>query len=255
MSLYYNILQKCLNQRLQPPGINIFSNIQQGVSPNVIHNPKIAEPQPAAVKVKSETIIECANQPSLIDALPTGVVAKIPVILAELTITLNVHSIYDLPDWTNEIKNIKKRLNITQCKLMQNTNILFIKGLVRKTLQYSVNTSSDCSNYTRDYTVDIPFKCTTTVTFNGIEPAPLVHTSSLTNKYNIPDDFSEFNQISTAFYNELPFCELISSRIVEFTELHNPMDRLSKSVEDKMVIYLTLKILQYRQVAIPPHNC
>lgn len=75
-------------------------------------------------------------------------------------------------------------------------------------------------------------------------------------------DLSEFNQISTEFFNELPFCELISSRIVEFDEYINREKLLGKkvpfegkeffSIEEKMVISLTLKILQNRQVAVPP---
>jgi hypothetical protein len=74
-------------------------------------------------------------------------------------------------------------------------------------------------------------------------------------------DLSEFNQISDEFFNELPFCELLSSRIVEFDELINrrrPSDidlpfeeRLFRKIEEKMVIELRLKILQNRQVTIP----
>ncbi|KJS81133.1 MAG: hypothetical protein JM58_17900, partial [Peptococcaceae bacterium BICA1-8] len=77
-------------------------------------------------------------------------------------------------------------------------------------------------------------------------------------------DFSEYNQISTEFFTERPFCELISSRIVEFDEfvdrrrpaphekIQLPFEEKSfTQIEEKMVVFLTLKLLQKRQVAIP----
>ncbi len=229
------------------------------------------------VKVKGNTLENCENNPVDIDPITAGVVAKIPVVLAELTVQVNVSSFIKLPEPALEIKDIKKRLKITQCRLLQNTNILFIKGFVRKNIDYSTR---DCSNYEgvcgdlRHCTVDVPFECTTAVDFNGTDPADIVFNTKSQFEYfkqdelpgNFPEkekllsgDFSEFNQITTEYLNELPFCEIISSRIVEFDEFLNrkPIyepapfeEREFKKIEEKMVIYITLKILQKRQVQI-----
>ncbi|QNB45147.1 hypothetical protein BR63_01705 [Thermanaerosceptrum fracticalcis] len=233
--------------------------------------------QPDSVKVTSEAIINCGNTPCPINALGKGAVAKIPVVLAELTIQLNVEATIDLPEQASEIKNMKKHLKITECTLLKNTNILFIRGFVGKKFEYSTSNyarGNGLSGEIRHCIVNIPFKCTTNVAFNGIEPAPAISNDMkefpFFKKHDFLEadfcdqaeissgDFTVSNQISTAFYNEMPFCEITNSRIVEFDEFLNTQCPAStqettfNSIEEKMVIYLTLKILQYRQVAIPP---
>jgi len=232
----------------------------------------------SCVDVKGGTANDCVNRPVFINALETGAVVKIPVVLAELTLQINIMSDIKLPEPAIEIKNIKKRLKITQCLLLQDTNVLFIKGFIRKNIDYSTKKCSNkeglCGDI-RHCTVDVPFQCTTPVVFNGIQPAPVVFNTSnefeyfkvekLPNSFAEKDkllsgDLSEYNQISTEYFNELPFCELISSRIVEFDEYLNRVclsgyapfeERQFDKIEEKMVVYLTLKILQNRQVAVP----
>lgn len=242
----------------------------------VVHNKSKAKP--FCVDVDADTVGTCTNNPVALAPIRSGVVAKIPVVLAELTVQFNVSSVIDLPELAIEIKDIKKKLKVTQCTLLQNTNVLFIKGFVRKNIDYSTR---NCSNFRgicgeiHHCTVDVPFECTTAVTFNGIAPAAIVTNTSnefeffrsekLPNTFAEKDrllsgDLSEFNQISTEFFNELPFCELISSRIVEFDEFIHRVkpskydlpveEKLFDRIEEKMVISLTLKILQNRQVAI-----
>ena len=235
----------------------------------------------ACAKVVGGTAADAVNNPVAIAPLVTGAVAKIPVVLAELTVQLNVNSIISLPEHALEIKDIKKHLKITQCLLIQDTNMLFIKGFIRKNIQYATprcsNKEGVCGDI-RHCTVDVPFSATTPITFNGIDPLPVIPSESTEFRYfrkqdiSGPDfadkdhllssDLSEFNQISTEYFNEIPFCELISSRIVEFDEYLNPThptrgeypfeERLFKKIEEKAVIFLTLKILQKRQVAVPP---
>ncbi|MEW9122103.1 MAG: CsxC family protein [Thermotaleaceae bacterium] len=244
----------------------------------------------ASATVIGGTTVDAANLPVKIRPLATGAVAKIPVVLAELTVQINVNSIISLPEAALEIKDIKKHLKITQCLLLQNTNMLFIKGFIRKNIQYATRKSSNKDAVCGDIkhcTVDTPFSCTTPITYNGIAPLPPIPSESTEFRYfrkqdvSGPDfadkdhllssDLSEFNQISTEYYNELPYCELISSRIVEFDEYLNPTvpkrgilpfeEREFKRIEEKAVIYLTLKLLQKRQVAVPPlipaadHGC
>src|SRR5690606_29175925 len=80
-------------------------------------------------------------------------------------------------------------------------------------------------------------------------------------------DFSQFDQISGENFNELPFCELLSSKFIEYDEaLDRKMGRVFgedgehfeapfeegtfTKVEEKMVVELTLKVLQKQQVEV-----
>ncbi len=254
-----------------------MSNEAFGQTTNVSVSKVNATDSGNCVKVDSTTLENCQNTPVDLNPITTGVVAKIPVVLAELTLQVNVSSYIKLPESAIEVKDIKKKLKIVQCRLLQNTNVLFIKGFIRKNIDYSTR---DCSNYDgvcgdlRHCTVDVPFECTTAVDFNGTEPAELVFNTSYQFEYfnrdDLPGDFpekekllsgdlSEFNQITTEYLNELPYCEVINTRIVEFDEFLNrrPIyepapfeEREFKKIEENMVIFITLKVLQKRQVQI-----
>ncbi len=231
------------------------------------------------VDVNATTLDSTTNTPITPIGIPGGVVVKVPVVLAELTVRFNVSALIKLPEPALDVKNIKKRLKITQCTLLQPTNILFVKGFVRKNIDY---TTKKCSNITgicgevHHCTVDVPFEFTTPVNFT-VSPAPLrtnsttefeyFKVSDLPNKYFAEKDglragdLSEFNQFTTENFNELPFCELITARIYEFDEFIDrssvnytelPVEeKIFKRIEEKMVIELTLKVLQNRQVSIP----
>lgn len=213
------------------------------------------------------------------EVLTCGVIAKIPVVLAELTIQVNVDSTITLPEPVLEIKQIKKHLKLTQCLLLQDTNKLFLKGFVRKNIEFATRSCSNSEGFCGDIrhcTVDIPFRCVTPVFFNVTPPAPvffnnrqefeffrtqeLPHKKFAEKDELLSGDLSEFNQISEEFFNERPFCELISSRITEFDEFINrkhphatiPFEEMEfEEIDEKMVIDITLKILQKRQVAVP----
>lgn len=211
--------------------------------------------------------------------IDTGVVVKIPVVLAELTVNFNVGANLRLPEPALEVKNIKKRLKITQCSLLQPTNILFIKGYIRKSIDYTTAVCSNREGVCGDVhhcTIDVPFQFSTPVNYT-VEPAPIALNSSSEFEYfkvsDLPNehfsekdnllagDLSEYNQFRTENFNELPYCDLISANIFEFDEFvgkrvpyqNMPFEeKLFSNIEERMVIELRLKLLQRRQVAIPP---
>lgn len=232
------------------------------------------------VEVDSTVLDNCPNTTVTPIGINSGVVVKIPVVLAELTIRFNVGANIHLPEPALEVKDIKKRLKITQCTLLQPTNILFIKGFVRKNIDYSTGVCSTREGVCGEIhhcTIDVPFECSTPVTYT-VAPAPLALNSfsefeyfkvaDLPNEYFpekdnlLAGDLSEYNQFRTENFNELPFCELITARIFEFDEFvgrrrphHDNLpfeERFFTKIEEKMVIELTLKLLQNRQVTIPP---
>lgn len=263
-----NIVENKGNEAVQAP--KSISHVDKSCSiPDKAH----------CVDVESNVLDNVTNTPVVPIALPGDVVVKVPVLLSEFTVQFNVNANIMLPEPALEVKNIKKRLKITQCTLLQPTNILFIKGYVRKMINY---TTGQCSNRQgvcgdiRHCTIDVPFELSTPITFITPPADLLINTVSefeyyrkqdLPNKYFaekdtlLSGDLSEINQFRTENFNELPFCDLISANIYEFDEFvgrQRPHDNLPfeekyfRKIEEKMVIELTLKLLQNRQVSIPP---
>lgn len=259
-------------------------NVSQNLQKNHVRENKVEVRgcHSDCVDVTSLPANEFVNTPVDIDSLRTGAIAKIPVVLAELTIKINVDSLITLKEPAWEIKRIKKKVKVTQCLLIQETNMLFVRGYVRKNIEYATRKCSNREGFCGDIkhcTVDVPFSCTTPVTFNGIDPLPIKYNRSKEFEYfrqqdiNAPgfgskdkllsSDYDEFNQVSKEYFNELPYCELIKAKIVEFDEILNSYEdpcawkeeaplgeRSFRKIEEKMVIFLTLKLLQNRQVAI-----
>ncbi|MCT8138285.1 DUF3794 domain-containing protein [Anaerobacillus sp. CMMVII] len=209
------------------------------------------------------------------------IITKVPVVLAELTVQVNMDAKITFPEPVLEIKDIKKRVKLTQCRLLLPTNKLFIKGVVRKNIQYAspsrdiaesnaISVSSDLHSYT----VDIPFECVTEIKkfltkpvmpeINSRQEFDFFIAKPISNGYPEKDeyqssDLSQFHQESTQFYNELPYCELISSHIIEWDEAidRTPLPHAAPIEEgyfttmvEKMVLDLTLKVLQKQQVRV-----
>jgi len=269
--------------------------------------------QPCAI-VSGGTQQECFNDPVKIWPvnIKKRVFAKIPVVLAEIDVQIDVLSTITLPEEALEIKQITKKLKLTQCRLIHDfkrkhfkdkdwekdkdwdkddkdkdwekdkfkfKSKLYLEGFVRKNIEFA---TVDCRNEfgvcgdIRHCTVDTPFRCVTAIErFNGSPPLPIVFNKKEEFEFfrssplppGFPEkerllsgDFSEFNQCSFEFFNELPYCELISSEICEHDEYLNlePVpgapfeERTFRQFSEKMVIDLTLKILQNQQVFIHP---
>lgn len=229
--------------------------------------------------VDANVLDNCENTSITPTGISSGVVAKIPVVLAELDLQFNISSMIDLPEPALEVKDIKKKLKITQCMLLQPTNVLFVKGYIRKNIDYSTGSCSNLSGVCGEIhhcTVDVPFECSTPIDF-FTPPADLAlnsrsefeyhKVSKLPNEYFaekdklLSGDLSEFNQFMVENFNELPFCELINSRIFEFDEFigrkrpHHAQlpfeEKFFNQIEEKMVVRIRVKLLQNRQVVIP----
>lgn len=203
---------------------------------------------------------------------------KIPVVLAEVDVQIDVFSEITLPTPAIEIKRIKKRLKLTQCRLIQNTNKVFLEGFVRKNIEYAtaeqcVDADSVCGNI-QHCTLDVPFRCVTEIENFITKPEAAIPSKTKEFEYfsstALPSDFpekdrlmagdlSEFNQESFEYFNELPYCELISSTITEFDEFLNrtPIaggpfeERIFTQFDEKMVIILRFKLLQNQQTFLP----
>ena len=248
-------------------------------------NPDPDPEQVLCVGLDSTELNNCKNTPLRPVGRRDGLVAKIPVVLAELRVRVNLNSRITLPEPTLEVKDIKKRLKITQCLILPDfgldSDVLFIEGFIRKNIEYATRTCSNANGVCGDIrhcTIDTPFRCSTNISnycrfpegpstnfreeFEYLRRETLPRETFAEKDRLLSGDFSEFNQHSHEFFNELPFCDLIESHIVGFDEFINrtrPVDvtlpfeeREFTEIQEKMAIAITLKILQNQQVVVPP---
>lgn len=225
------------------------------------------------------SMVECESKPHKPNVSIGKIYTKLPVTLAEITLQLNLDACIDFPQPVLEIKDIKKHIKLVQSRLLLPTNKLFVKGFVRKNIQYSSpepetsSTSQTVYSNMHSLTVDIPFSCVTEIKcflkkpinpeVNKRSEFDFLISDSLPIGYPEKDEFqskdlSQFHQNSTQYYNELPYCELLSSHIIEWDEAIDRCDikgvplgeGLFKRVEEKMVVDITLKVIQNQQVRI-----
>lgn len=239
----------------------------------------------------SASVHECDNAPAAAPLAPAGeIIVKVPVDLAVVDITSNIVANIHFPDPVLEIKDIKKRVKIVQCRLITPpaapgqqfsapgaTFPVFIKGFVRKNIQYATpctNEKGNCvSSEIKSLTVDVPFECVTNVTLvRAVQlPQPNVKTEfdffreqKLGHGFPEKDhllssDLSQFHQESAQFYNELPFCELLQSNITEWDEAidRKPLpgnapfeEGTFENLVEKMIVRIRIKLLQKQQVRL-----
>jgi hypothetical protein len=234
-------------------------------------------------KAKNSVVPGVNNHPVQPRAIQKAYV-KVPVVLGETTVQIDMDAKIEFPEPVLEIKKIKKHLKLTQCRLLLPTNKLFIKGFVRKNIQYATPKSSNRNQVLssiHSLTVDIPFEAVTEIDFIN---QPQFHSNPDTRDFTfftssklpkgfsqkenlLSADFSQYDQISGEVFNELPYCELLYSKFIEYDEaldremgvvygpdgecLDAPFEEGTfTKIEEKMVVELTLKVLQNQQVHI-----
>ena len=267
--------------------MNIDSKSSQGNEINMSNNTHIDDVEGcfnrpcATVTIQAETITE------EIDVTPTvicagNVVVKLPVVLAETNITIPIEATITLDQAAIEIKRIKKNVFLTQSRLIpfsqdsrNGTGILFVAGFVRKNIEYATQTCPSgtgvnvCGDI-RQCTVQVPFNFTTRVTFlrlpvfdeNTIPSEMQFVTDKLEGCDNCADPVLGRNPCDqsfffTEFYNEKPYVELVKADVTEIDIHTNPNSDCKNSTEqrftqltEKIVVNLTLKVLQNQQVRI-----
>lgn len=240
-------------------------------------------PQQACAAVASTPQSMCEQlsvTPTVIGAGPVFV--KIPVVLAETNITIPTEATITLDQRAMEIKRIKKNVFLNQCRLIPfsqdnrpGTGILFVAGFVRKNIEYATQTcpSGTAVNVCGDIrhcTIEVPFNCTVRVTFlrrpifaeNTTSSELEFFTDNLRSCDVCADPVVGRNPCDqnfsfTEFFNEKPFCELVRADITEIDIHRNPTatcqtptEQMFTQITEKMVVNLTLKVLQNQQVRI-----
>ncbi|WP_300386534.1 CsxC family protein [Clostridium sp.] len=218
------------------------------------------------------------------DVISCGAVfVKIPVVLAEINVTIPVEATIKLDKEAMEIKRIKKNVYLTQSRIIPfsqdsrpDTGILFIAGFIRKNIEYatkdcSTNGSPNVCGDIRHCTVEVPFNFTTRINFirepifdeNTIPSELEFFTSKLQDCDECADPVIGRNPCDrssffTEYFNEKPFTELVRADIAEVdintnletSSCERPTEQRFNEITEKVVVNLTLKLLQKQQVRI-----
>ncbi len=194
------------------------------------------------------------------------VITKVPVVLAERTVQIDVESDITLDRPAIEIKRIRKEIFLTQCRLLPRVGKLFLRGFVRKNIEFATGDCVDgcaVSGDIRHTTVNVPFEAVTFIPFVlGTRPIEIPNRPALEFQNFDPKvmgaDFREQDMESTQFFNERIFCELVRAKFVEADiqtdrcsispEL--PVEGTFRTFTEKLVVLLTFKLLQLQQVRV-----
>ncbi|MCI0766132.1 CsxC family protein [Bacillus sp. TL12] len=219
-----------------------------------------------SVKGQTQIPLNDADAPAIVRQ---NARVKIPVVLAERIVQIVVEANIELEDGAVEIKRVLKDVFLTQCKLVpvafedfNDTGYrevtqakLFVEGYIRKNIEYA---TKDCHGHVRYRTANVPFYGFVDLTEDDFLTPPLFAAGSANRSQFInPKDgdlprLDKFFFENTTFYNEQPYCELIRADFFEldFSPCPKHLGEEFKEIREKIVLDLTLKVLQVQQVNV-----
>lgn len=202
-------------------------------------------------------------------------IIKVPVVLAEPTLQIVLEADIKLQPPASEIKRVKKHVFLDQIELIpvafkriDRTDYfyvtrakLFVAGTVRKNIEYA---TKDCTGTIQDRIANVPFTgfaelhgdiCENS---NGFHQFPIIGISE-SSEANFLNEKSMLDaRLDKAFfqnlvkYNEQPFGELLAANFYEldFSPAKTPCKGTFSRLREKLVLDLTVKILQTQQFKI-----
>ncbi|HDR7794395.1 TPA: hypothetical protein QCY19_003030 [Bacillus luti] len=217
-------------------------------------------------QVEGQTQIPLADQAAAPIVTPNALI-KVPVVLAERTVQIVVEANIPLDPPAVEIKRVLKNVFLTQCKLVPvafapvaGTNYrrvtrakLFVEGYIRKNIEYAAN---DCNAPLFDRIANVNFYGFADLNDGDFLTQPLIAASSDAASHFINPKNGDLPRLdkyffeNTVYYNEQPYCELIAANFFEldFSPCPTPLNDSFDTLREKIVLDLTLKVLQVQQV-------
>lgn len=197
-------------------------------------------------------------------------IVQMPVVLTERTIQIVVESNISLDPPAIEIKRIiKNDVFLKQCNLVPlaftpipGTNYrlvtkakLFFQGYIRKNIEY---VNDEYNRVIYNCIVNVPFSSSIDLIEDDFLSLALIAGSSDTTSHfinpkngDLPHS-EEYSFENTIFYNKQPYCELVSTQFVglDFSPCLTDLNKPFNTLHERMVLNLTLKVLQIQQVQI-----
>lgn len=222
------------------------------------------------VQARTEIQLPVSTGPAVVNPNLVSPLIKVPLVLAEPTIQVVVEADIPLNPPAGEIKRVLKDVFLTQCKLVPvgpfteigDTGFftsagakLFVEGYIRKNIEYA---TKECYGSVRTTTAKVPFSGFADISgellndpifgFGEQRRAQFIDPVGLESP-RLDKYFFE----NSVLYNEQPFCELIGA---DFFELdfsphnYNGPAKSFSTLREKIVMDLTLKVLQYQQIPL-----
>lgn len=205
----------------------------------------------------SKMSTECTSE-IIMDRKRQGFIAvRLPVLITEIAININIQNTITFTRNVINLISVKRKVILKQCKLIAETNKLFLNGVVIKSIEYNeeaLHGSSNSKGRVKNITISIPFQCVTRVEYIN-EP------QMGENKKEEPKVFKMVNgeQTFVDSYREIDeiYCELVkvnfnelningcNDAIVEEQHIHT-----FKKLKQKMVMKLTVRLLQKQIIFI-----
>ena len=245
------------------------------LSDNDLQNQQADPPGPCTVDTVS--LSGFSNTNTVTAPGPTVSRLKLPVVLAEPTIQVHAEANITLTPAATEIKSVKKSVFLDQVKivpvapftLIPGTDFftfqrakLFIAGHIRKDLIYTTSGTTGgagCTTNLQDRVVNINFSGVTELSTAagtlinppviGISESAEANFVSDTNALNARLDKSFFHNLVK--FNEQPFGELVAANFFEldFNPVTANPEAPFSTLTEKIVMELTLKVLQLQQIS------
>ncbi|WP_416826615.1 CsxC family protein [Ectobacillus polymachus] len=233
-------------------------------------NQPMDPPGPCTVNTTPLSSFTNINTPTVTGFAVTAFI-KVPVVTVETTIQIPLEATITLTPAATEIKRVKKNVFLDQVKLIpvaftriDETDFfnvrrakLFVAGHIRKNIEYTTSGSSaGCTTALQDRVVDINFSGFTDILhFNnfpiiGISETAEANFLSETNNLNARLDKFFFQNLVK--FNEQPFGELVAANFFEldFSPTVATPEAPFSTLTEKIVLELTIKVLQNQQLAI-----
>ncbi|MED1568141.1 CsxC family protein [Bacillus paramycoides] len=227
------------------------------------------QPSPPCPVTSTEQIPLTTSLTSTTTAATVSII-KVPVVLAEPTLQIVVEADIPLSPAATEIKRVKKNVFLNQVKLVPvaftpipGTDFftvtrakLFVGGHIRKNIEYATGV---CNAALQDRIADVPFTGFADLMVGvpgGLINPPVFGISESAEANFISDTDPLSARLDKAFfqnlvkYNEQPFGELVAANFFEldFSPTAATPEGTFSTLREKIVLDLTLKVLQIQQV-------
>jgi hypothetical protein len=196
-------------------------------------------------------------------------ILKVPVVLAERTIQVVLEADIPLDPAATEIKRVTKNVFLEQVKLVPvrfarigDTDFfrvtrakLFVSGFIRKDIEYA---SNECNGALLDRIADLSFSGFAELQEDDFLTFPIIGVSEdskalfLNEKNDLTPRLDKYFFQNLVKYNEQPYGELIGANFYEldFSPTHVSPEGEFSSLREKIVMDLTVKVLQVQQMQV-----
>lgn len=208
--------------------------------------------------LNSKVLSECKNHFDNSEIGEDIISIKTPVIIAGVKVDIATENKVKLNSSALNIKDINRRVLITECTLIPKAKKFFFSGTIRKSIKYSALTSrnsNSTSGRIKNITVYIPFSCVTEVDY--IVPPEIDEKDSMSlitipkaevKEQTFREGYSEADKIYCELVNA-DFKELNIKDFKPYTVNHENIN-VFKTITQKMVMTLTIRLIQNQRIFI-----